>query len=166
MNERRAMGRLRSAFRGAVLGLGLAAALGACGDAMLSGPPELHVGRDECAGCGMILNDAKCAGALLVAENGTRAHLLFDDIGCMVEFERDHSPVVVSRFVHDYARGAWTDAADAVFVVSDAGHIATPMGSGTVAYADAAAAAAKAGESQGKVVRWSDLLASAPSGPR
>jgi copper chaperone NosL len=127
----------------------LALLLTACGSRQLSGPPELHLGRDECSGCGMIVNEARCSSALLIEEGGERSYLTFDDIGCMLEYERDHHPVVVGRFVHDYTTSQWITADTASFLIAGPGKLTTPMASGIVAFADPAAAQAKQREAGG-----------------
>ena len=129
----------------------LAFVLTACGSRQLSGPPELHLGRDECAGCGMIVNEARCSSALLVEEAGERSYLTFDDIGCMLEYEKEHKPAIAGRFVHDYSTGSWIAADTASFLIATPGKVTTPMASGIIAFADAAAAQAKQREAGGSV---------------
>jgi copper chaperone NosL len=138
----------------------LAGALGACQGEPLSGPPTLHLGRDECASCGMIINEAKCSCALLVQEGGEREYRVFDDIGCMLEYGRQHEgTLVVSRFVHDYATGAWIDARAGSFLVAPEGRLVTPMGSGIVAFAQRSQAEQKQRDTAGALTGLDDLPA-------
>jgi copper chaperone NosL len=104
-------------------------------------PPKIAYGRDECAHCGMIINDDRHAAALRATVDGRSQDLLFDDIGDMVAYEREHADrlKVTRRFVHDYETREWRDADAAYYLRSERVH--TPMGSGIVALADAAAAA-------------------------
>lgn len=105
-----------------------------CGRPPLSGPPELHLGRDECGTCGMILNEDRCAAAMLVEQDGQRRHLVFDDIGCMLDFEPGSAPsTIIATFVRDYEERAWVDASLATYLTNE--KIATPMGYGFIAFA-------------------------------
>lgn len=134
--------------------------LGACRGEPLSGPPALHLGRDECASCGMIVNEARCSCALLVREGDEREYRLFDDIGCMLGYEREHEgAVVISRFVHDYATGAWIDGQTGAFLVAPEGRIITPMGSGVVAFAERSAAEKKQRDTGGALTGLDGLAA-------
>lgn len=106
----------------------------------LSGPPTLHLGRDECAECGMLIIEDRSSCALLIEEDGHRAHLLFDDIGCLIDYRADHGQTaIVDAFIHDHNSRTWGPAASATYLICDA--LSTPMGSGIVAFHAAAAAA-------------------------
>ena len=111
----------------------------ACGRVPLSGPPSMRLGRAECAECGMLINEDRCSSAMLVERGGRREHLMFDDIGCMLDYEEAHGDafLVIDRFVHDHGTRAWLGAPDAVFLVTGADELFTPMGSGMVAFGDA-----------------------------
>ena len=87
----------------------LAPLLAACQRDGLSGPPTLRLGRDECAECGMAIHDEPASAAMLVEQGGRRDHLLFDDIGCMLDLERsrENELSVVGRFVHHRIGGGW-----------------------------------------------------------
>jgi nitrous oxide reductase accessory protein NosL len=134
-------------------------ALAACVRNELSGPPELRPGRDECHECGMIINEDRFAAALLVEDRGRREHLLFDDIGCMLDSERAGlAPrTVLLRFVHDHDSRAWVDAQRASFVFADADAVHTPMGSGILAFAGADAAKETQGRLGGEVMNLEQL---------
>ncbi|MDI1290569.1 MAG: nitrous oxide reductase accessory protein NosL [bacterium] len=116
--------------------------LAGCGRSELQGPPELRLGHDECAECGMMINEERCASAAIVEVAGQRRYAMFDDIGCMLDYEHDHRNELrtVDRFLHDHGTKAWIPASTAVVLYAEAGKLQTPMGSGIVAFADAAAA--------------------------
>ena len=117
----------------AALALGL---MTGCGAKPLSGPPELRLGRDECAECGMLINEDRCSSALLVERDGRREYLLFDDLGCMLDVEREQleGRKIVERYAHDHTTKQWCRAEQAVFLLADPDKLATPMGSGMVAF--------------------------------
>ncbi len=123
-------------------------ALGACSPPPLEGPPEVRLGRVECAECGMLISEDKCSSALLIDRDGRREHLNYDDLGCMLDDERDglDGAAVVGRFARDYGTRAWVRADIATFLFIEDQSLHTPMGSGMVAFAaraDAEAARAK-----------------------
>lgn len=103
----------------------------------LSGPPKLRLGRDGCGECGMLVNEDRCSSGLLVERGGRREHLLFDDIGCMIDSERWglEDTLVIDRYVHDHGTRAWVRASEATFLFADRERLKTPMGSGIVAFA-------------------------------
>ena len=137
----------------------LAALVPACSRTDLTGPPELRVGRDECGECGMIVSEDRCSSALLVEIGGRREHVVFDDIGCMLDYERDKAGgyTPVDAFVHDHGTGAWARAADAHFLYADRERLPTPMGTGIVAFAGADGALAKQREFGGEVMDYGRL---------
>lgn len=126
------------------------AGLAGCEGRPLNGPPQLRLGRDECRECGMIINEDRCSSALLLDRDGRREHALFDDLGCMLDSERDglDGAAVVGRYVHDYTTRQWGDAAQATFLLASPAKLSTPMSSGMVAHvsrSDAEQAQAKFG---------------------
>ncbi len=127
----------------------------------LSGPPTLRPGRDECAECGMLINDERCSSGLLVEEDGRRTHLLFDDIGCMLDIERDAGGdrVVLDRFVRDHGTKAWIKAGDAIYLFTDSASLSTPMGSGIIAFAIRADAERALGLYGGRLLNSTELAA-------
>lgn len=155
--------------------------IAACGHDTLTGPPTLRLGRDECNECGMIINEERFAAALLVEDAATptqavpptttaattstpstapsgadRRHLIFDDIGDMLDHQRFHPGLrVVSRFVHDSPSKAWIDADRAFYLLSEKVH--TPMGSGIAAFTDRAAAEAQLSASPGRVFTYAEM---------
>jgi nitrous oxide reductase accessory protein NosL len=128
------------------------ACVSACRRAELSGPPTLRPGRDECAECGMLLAEDRCAGALLVTADGERAHLVFDDIGCMLHYgDEPGRPAAVEAYVRDYGAREWVRSRDAWFVAGGASMPQTPMGSGIVAFASREGAESMKTQSGGEV---------------
>lgn len=132
------------------------ATLSGCDRDPLTGPPELRLGRDECAECGMIINEDRCSSALLIDSDGERRHALFDDIGCMVDFEGEKKSEVTvhDRFVHDYNTRAWIDATTASILFTDPEKIITPMGSGIVALRDQTSADALRSAVGGEIMNY------------
>lgn len=139
--------------------LSAVALLGGCSRSDLSGPPELRIGRDECGECGMIVSEDRCSSALLVESDGVREHIMFDDIGCMLDYERDKADrfTPVDAFVHDHGTREWVRAAEASFLLADRERLATPMGSGIVAFAAEESARARQGEVGGEVMGYARL---------
>ena len=139
-----------------MLGLALAAALGGCEPAVEVGPPKLRLGRDECTECGMSIVEGRSSAATIATVDGQRAELLWDDIGCLLDWERDNPAVpVIARYVHDHGNEAWTDALTAHYVMSP--KIITPMASGLVAFESADSAQAAHTANGGVVLSWGDL---------
>ncbi|MBW8773088.1 MAG: nitrous oxide reductase accessory protein NosL [Gemmatimonadetes bacterium] len=128
-----------------------------------AGPVPLRWGEESCRHCHMTLAD-KRFGAEIVTTRGR--DLSFDDAGCAAEaLAFGETPVaeVSSVWVIDYRHpDSLIAAKGAVFVRSATFH--TPMGSGVVATGDSASAVALAHESQGVVLRWTEVLASAGRG--
>jgi copper chaperone NosL len=137
----------------------LCAAMSSCQRRVAQGPPEIRLGRDECAECGMMIADDRFAGALLVDGAGERRALVFDDIGCMLDYERRHAPevAVTGRFVRDGATRAWVGAEGATYLCADRDRLATPMGSGIAAFGDARGASERRGQVGGTTVDWAAL---------
>jgi nitrous oxide reductase accessory protein NosL len=138
-----------------------AAALGGCSRQPLSGPPELRLGREECAECGMLVSEDRFSAASLVDRDGERLYLFFDDIGCMLDYER-HPPAEVEffeRYVHDHATRNWLAAADASYLLAGPQRLQTPMGSGIAAFADDSAAVRAMSEFGGEVLKLDALAA-------
>jgi copper chaperone NosL len=141
-----------------IAAIAAAALLSGCSGAPNDGPPKVRYGQDECVLCGMILTDQRHVAALRVTQDGEQRDLLFDDIGDMLEYERDNAPLDVRRrFVHDFETRRWIDAAEAAFLRSEKIH--TPMGSGIVAFAEESRGLARATQEGAKLVRFAALNA-------
>lgn len=123
-----------------------------------NGPPTIRLGRDVCTECGMSIVEERSSAATIATVDGSRAELLWDDIGCMLDWERSNAGTpIAARFVHDHETRSWVDAAVGHFVMSP--KIATPMGSGLVAYASQDMARKSVSANGGAVLSWSDLPA-------
>lgn len=143
----------------AILAIVSVAFIGACNRDLLTGPPELRLGRDECGECGMLINEDRCSSALLVDNAGRREHILYDDVGCMLDAERDglSGRSVLERYVHDHDTKRWVSASAATFVLVDPKAVQTPMGSGILAYQDRAKAEATQRAHSGQLLDWAGL---------
>lgn len=133
-----------------------------CGQEM-SGPPKLRPGMDECAECGMIIDDARFAAAVLVQRAGRREYLLFDDIGCMVRSERARQNAPTDRFFCDFSTGEWITSTQPSFLAAEPELLRTPMASGVVAFRDPGAARTASEKYGGTVAGWAEILARDPA---
>ncbi len=153
----------RLAVRAACVAYGLAAAtaIGGCSPPPLEGPPEVRLGRVECAECGMLISEDRCSSALLVERDGAREYLNYDDLGCMLDDERDGlgGAAVVDRFARDYGSRAWVRADAAAFLFSEDQSLHTPMGSGIVAFLARSDADAVRGKHAGALHDYASLQA-------
>ena len=134
-------------------------AVAACSSAVLTGPPSLRLGHDECAECGMIVSDEKFSCALLLEEDTQRSYAVYDDIGCLLDDERDglDKRSVIERYVHDADSHQWVRAEEAFYLVSDSQSMQTPMGSGIAAFAERSKADAAKVRYDGRVLPWNEL---------
>jgi copper chaperone NosL len=139
-----------------------------CSDRPLEGPPEIRVGHDSCAECGMLLSEDRCCAAVLVEGSAGREHRIFDDIGCLLDWERSRASAsasdqaeggedlrVLGRFVRDYSTRTWLVAEDARFV--DGSAVVTPMASGLLGFRDPVAAEASITSAGGRIRLWPEL---------
>ncbi len=139
-----------------IAAIGSALPAAGCGRSGSPLPPQIRVNSDTCAGCGMALSDARTAGAHSVGSQGSREFLLYDDLGCMLDAERDASPPkVIERFVIDYERGGWITAETAWYVCDRS--LRTPMDSGIVAFGDRITAEAAARRAGGVPRTWREI---------
>lgn len=140
----------------------------ACQSGPLQGPPELRLGRDTCAECGMIISEQPFACALLVEHDGSREHALFDDAGCMLDYrhKQEASHRTLGSFVVDYKDRRWLPAESSWYAIIDDHSIRTPMASGIVAFGTKDAAQAALANASGKVVPWSELAGARGDGPQ
>lgn len=103
------------------------------------GSPEIHpvdfYPEDMCSHCRMAISDPRVASEII---DDSREVFKFDDIGCLLAFSAKHSDMKVAAvFVKDFNTNEWIRKEQAVIIDTD---IATPMGSGKVAFRDSAAA--------------------------
>jgi len=103
-------------------------------------PPNIQYGQTPCEGCGMIVSDQRFAAAMIIEmPDGERRPAAFDDIGCMLDYEREHRDgTVLARFVKDVTTGQWLPAEKANFIRGKS--IQSPMASGIAATATPQAA--------------------------
>lgn len=117
-----------------------------------SGPPNVRYGQEECAHCRMIVNDERYAAAVVTPAGEARK---FDEVGCLLDYLKDHTGDGDRLWVRSYRPTGWLDARVAVYV--HAPKLQTPMGSGLAAVATRAEADALAGELGGKVLTFAEL---------
>lgn len=131
----------------------------ACSSEVLTGPPALRPGRDMCGECGMLVSEERHAAALLVDDQGLRSHLVYDDIGCMLDAEAEglDGKAVLERHVRDLGTGTWIRAESAAFLVTEPDRLPTPMGSGIGAWSSPAAATAAVQQHGGRVLDLAQL---------
>lgn len=90
-------------------------------------PPEITIDRTACARCRMLISDSRFAASL---KSGS--YLIFDDIGCMLEYSRTHIELPeASVWVRDFGSDKWIRSIDADFYLQD--NKQTPMGYGFIA---------------------------------
>ena len=107
----------------------------------------------------MIITDDRACAAVLVEVEGRREHRLFDDLGCLIDFQdalREDQRVLEGWAV-DHAGGGWLPLKKAHYLLADTHRLMTPMGSGYVAYADLAAAQGAYARFGGSVGSLDDL---------
>lgn len=133
--------------------------LAACERAPLSGPPDVQLGRHECKACGMLVSEDRCSSALLVESHGRRDYFFYDDLGCMLDQEREgiDDAIVIEAFARDYGARTWVSAKDATFLFADVAKLQTPMGSGIVAYSTRADAEKAKVRFDGRTMGYAEL---------
>jgi len=95
-----------------------------------SGVPDVRLGVDKCAYCGMVIVDRRFAAAY----NEGGRWVYFDDVICLLLYLKavDKLGEVRKAYVHDYSTGRLIRAGEAYYVVNK--KIPTPMGSGIAAF--------------------------------
>ena len=139
-------------FCGAVI---LAMLIAACSGSVTAelSPPTINYGEDICEFCGMIISEERYAAGYLTRNGGER---IFDDIGGMVISHLQKQENVTAFFVHDCEESNWIRAETAHYVLSL--DLTTPMLHGVAACATAEKAARLAGQVNGQVVSFEQLL--------
>lgn len=135
--------------------MGMVAVVGATAFAFLrlpsqaGGLPEVRLGVDKCAYCGMIIVDVRFAALYYDGRRWEK----FDDVLCLLDFLRavDKLGDFGNAYVHDYVSGAVVKASDAYYIINK--QIPTPMGSGILAFADRNTAS-----KYGKVLTATELI--------
>lgn len=142
-----------------------AVALTACGSGPAqTEPPKIYYGEDICDECSMIISDERFAAATIVeVSEGRTESRIFDDIGGMFLYHIKHPELkVLARYVHDYETREWLTAEDAFFVHSEDVH--SPMAHGVIACKTRGQAERLAGQFNGQVLTYNDLVALAEAG--
>ncbi|MBL8886000.1 MAG: nitrous oxide reductase accessory protein NosL [Phycisphaerales bacterium] len=92
---------------------------------------SIQKGIDQCASCGMTIEDVEFAAARVVIQNARP--LLYDDLGCMLDADRENEGGTAhARFVQDFSGTGWIDATRAWYVMDAKNR--TPMSSGILAF--------------------------------
>ncbi len=134
----------------------LAGASAGCGRESGIAPPEIRYGQDTCAVCGMIISDERFAAGLVTGTAPRYQALAFDDLGCLLGYERDTPDApVAARYVRDFQAPQWRAAETAFYVHGPALH--SPMAFNLAASADAAGAAALAAARGGDVLDYASV---------
>lgn len=139
----------------------LAVAVASCGGGgSSSGPPSISYGRDTCADCHMIIEDARFAAAYRTAGGETR---LFDDPADLFRYGiRTNELDGAQAWVHDHDTEEWVEADKAWYVRSR--EIDSPMAGGLAAFAARQSAEAYAPDVSGQLLQWNDVLGLARDG--
>ncbi|WP_026582976.1 nitrous oxide reductase accessory protein NosL [Bacillus sp. J33] len=116
-------------------------------------PVDIRQNEDSCDVCHMGIEEMDAA-AQMILKNGKP--VLFDDIGCMVEYFQKEKPEYEAAFVHDYQTKEWISF-DASWFVHDQ-NIASPMSYGIAAFHSEEDALAFLEEHEGEAYSKDDLL--------
>lgn len=123
----------------------------------LDAPPDVRYAVDPCDRCQMIVSEERFASAYVTPAGEVRR---FDDLGCLTAFLRERPEQVGEVWVHDHEGKGWLRGREATFVRAPG--VKTPMGTGLVAAAEAARAAALAGRTNGETLGWDAFVALGP----
>ena len=109
--------------------------MGSCAAAGPPPPAELDTRNEHCRFCRMVVSDPRRASQIVAP---SEEPLFFDDIGCLQAYlEGDPSlPAGATAYVADHRTREWILAGHALYTRNPS--VETPMGSGLLAYADAA----------------------------
>ena len=126
-------------------------------------PAATDFKSDICAECKMAVTN-KSYAAQMVSDGKP---LFFDDIGCLVQYERQGQitpEAVKARYVRSVAGNGWLEVDTAVWVTTK--DVRTPMGYGFHAFADKKAAEAFiASHKMGRLITWADVQKLVPDAP-
>ncbi|KQL19791.1 nitrous oxide reductase accessory protein NosL [Cytobacillus solani] len=92
-------------------------------------PVEIKANEESCAECKMGIEELKSA-AQIILEDGKP--LLFDDIGCMINYLQQKSPKYEAAFIHDFETEEWIDFDKSTFVQGTS--IESPMSYGIAGF--------------------------------
>lgn len=99
-------------FKVLILMAGLFLLLAAC-QSKAAAPVEIKANEESCAECKMGIEELKSA-AQIILEDGKP--LLFDDIGCMINYLQQKEPKYEAAFIHDFETEEWIDFDKSTFV--------------------------------------------------
>lgn len=102
----------------------------ACSRPRPGDPPDIVFGRHECARCGMILSEERFAAGY-VDEQGTT--VAYDDLGELLSALEAEPELKARAWARDFTRGEWLPLSRAHVVRIEG--LATPMGTGWIAFA-------------------------------
>lgn len=123
----------RKLLAGAVAWGVVGAALAGCGTPRIA-PVEIYP-EDACATCRMAFSDQRFASEVIDTDGGV---FKFDDIACMESFLSGRAETVIAAaYVKDFETKTWISRDRAVIVTTS---VASPMGSGKIAFADSSRA--------------------------
>lgn len=132
----------------------MALTLAACGGGQPRPVPIVY-DEDACSHCRMAISQPAFAAELVTPGGHVE---LFDDLGCLAAWLREHPPSAESGlFVADYEGHDWLAAQDAVYLQSP--ELPTPMSSGLAAFRDRTAAERL--ERKGRLLTWEEVLTEA-----
>ena len=117
------------------------------------GSEPINYGRDTCTHCRMHISQPGFGGEM---RDRTGALTKYDDLGCLLHAMMALHQEIPEAWVEDHAGGAFIPLLTAHLVHTGAGD--TPMGSGIVAFGDAAAADAYARAHKGEAVQLEDVV--------
>jgi len=124
-------------------------------------PAETDFQSDLCAECKMVVTSRSYAAQIV----GPGGPLFFDDIGCLVQYERQGKVAadnVHGRFVRSVAGDAWLPVQEAFWVLTR--DVRTPMGYGLHAFADQKTADAfRKGKTGAKLLAWNEVPLAVPA---
>lgn len=118
-----------------------------------TGPEPMAYGRDTCAACRMLVSRPGFGGEMLDRDGMLTK---YDDVGCLVRAILAAHRDVPGAWIEDHEGRGFVPLLAAHLVRADAA--GTPMGSGLVAFEDAAAARAFAAAHDATVMRFEDVL--------
>jgi copper chaperone NosL len=95
-------------------------------------PEPIHVGEDVCANCRMAIIEPQFASEIILASGEA---LKFDDLACFASGAKNTASEDSRHiFFQDYATHEWIESEKVTIVRSSS--LQTPMGSGSVAFAN------------------------------
>lgn len=124
-------------------------------------PVDTDFQSDVCAQCHMLVTSKSYAAQIV----GPEKPLFFDDIGCLVQYERQGKvapQAVQARYVRTVSGTGWVAVDKAVWVRTK--DVRTPMGYGFHAFADQKSAQAfMAAHPQAQGTTWAEVQAAVPA---